>query len=65
MIILNSSTIIFIQLKSLWSIHCVCVGIGDMLSGAVGKAATDAAANKAAEQALSFGKGLLKWTWIL
>ncbi|KAK7134747.1 hypothetical protein R3I93_017994 [Phoxinus phoxinus] len=35
-------------------------GIGDMLSGAVGKAATDAAGNKAAEQALAFGKGLIK-----
>ncbi|KAG1931911.1 hypothetical protein F2P79_021486 [Pimephales promelas] len=35
-------------------------GIGGMLSGAVGKAATDAAGNKAAEQALAFGKGLLK-----
>ncbi|CAM4710174.1 hypothetical protein PO909_012736 [Leuciscus waleckii] len=35
-------------------------GIGDMLSGAVGKAATDAATNKAADQALAFGKGLLK-----
>lgn len=43
----------------------VRVGVGDMLSGAIGKAATDAAGNKAADQALAFGKGLLKWAWIL
>lgn len=40
--------------------HSVCVGVGDMLSGAIGKAGTDAAADKAAEQALSIGKGLFK-----
>lgn len=34
-------------------------GVGDMLSGAIGKAATDAATKGAADQAMAFGKNLL------
>ncbi|KAI7796815.1 hypothetical protein IRJ41_007066 [Triplophysa rosa] len=33
--------------------------VGNMLSGAIGKAATDAAAKGAADQAMAFGKNLL------
>lgn len=36
-------------------------GIGNMLSGAIGKAAADNAAETAADQALAFGKKMLGW----
>ncbi|RXN09617.1 hypothetical protein ROHU_031284 [Labeo rohita] len=35
-------------------------GIGDVLSGAIGKGATDAAAKSAADQAMDIGKNLFK-----
>lgn len=38
----------------------ITAGMGDMLSGAIGKAAADKAADQAADQALNFGKNLFK-----
>lgn len=40
--------------------YILSVGVGDMLSGAIGKAATDTAAKSAADQAMDIGKSLFK-----